>query len=987
MKKILSVCSLLLLFYQVTYSQYLYTTPVTGWSSTTITYLDIQNVVAAGFDDGIKAAANTWNSDCGVTIEYNSSSPNIIGASGYGGPDASNSDTYMVSKTALDNYGNISSASMIINTNSSISWSTNVNQTTLQEGYTDVWSLALHEFGHWLGLADNTTSSSIMDASNIVLASETSPYTPDRTPSSDDISNVTNLYFPTVTINNDITQSEVWYGNVTVAQSIHITNDATVTQAGACTLTLDPNVQLSIDAGSQLIIRGTVNQGPGSNIVKNGGILTGIGGTNPPPAPLNFTASIVGQNIILNWSDPSPYIGYFKIYKNTALKAEPTTTTYTDVNAVSSLPVTYIVGAYAPNNGAGVAGETDSQPIKVVSAPATISSTTSWSGTVYVNSSVTINYPGGSLYIAPGTNVVFNSGNNYTLTANGELTVQGEAGWPVTFTSNSSSPSAGNWGKIILNGSGANNSTLSFTNISYGNEIDVTGASNVTIQNCNIENNSGNGIYLYSSPNCQMQYNTIANSNANHGIYIYGGSNENCYNNVIYKTNHNKQGAGIFYYGSSGTVGQNDIDYFDWGIQALWGASPSAEISSSITYNNRITNCQNGLMVYGNSYCNFGVLTSYPSGGLNSIYNNGYNAAVGDYYVTFPSGLYAECDWWGSNPPPSRFYIGSESYLYWTYPESADPWSKYPLPSIQDKGSVKGEIAASVASTSTQTSTQSTEAADPSSSDSLLAGIGLRQEGKFEEARDFFKSYLNNHPDDQAAYVYLYSCADSETAPSLIQYFNALPKQAAKEQKMLLSYLYLRQGDSKSAKQVNDGIISANPNTILAAKAKLDNFYIALYNDNDLNNAAVILKDVERSAGLFASTGSSTTPMEISDAEHALAVYVDPQTGEMPNINTEQSKNESAVTTSSSAQSGLMANYPNPFNPSTNISYNLPTSGHVTLKVYDVLGREVKTLVNEDQALGTYSVRFDASRLASGVYLYRLTAPGIMVTKKMVVTK
>ncbi len=604
-------------------------------------------------------------------------------------------------------------------------------------------------------------------------------------------------------------------------------------------------------------------------------------------------------------------------------------------------------------------------------------------GTLISNVSLTI--PSGStMIINPGAALQFASGTS--LTANGVLSVNGTLAQPITITSTGST-SPGAWGSIILSGSGANYSTLSHANINYGIEVDVLSANNVTIQNCNIENNSGNGIYLYSSPNCQMQYNTIANSNANHGIYIYGGSNENCYNNVIYKTNHNKQGAGIFYYGSSGTVGQNDIDYFDWGIQALWGASPSAEISSSITYNNRITNCQNGLMVYGNSYCNFGVLTSYPSGGLNSIYNNGYNAAVGDYYVTFPSGLYAECDWWGSNPPPSRFYIGSESYLYWTYPESADPWSKYPLPSIQDKGSVKGEIAASVASTSTQTSTQSTEAADPSSSDSLLAGIGLRQEGKFEEARDFFKSYLNNHPDDQAAYVYLYSCADSETAPSLIQYFNALPKQAAKEQKMLLSYLYLRQGDSKSAKQVNDGIISANPNTILAAKAKLDNFYIALYNDNDLNNAAVILKDVERSAGLFASTGSSTTPMEISDAEHALAVYVDPQTGEMPNINTEQSKNESAVTTSSSAQSGLMANYPNPFNPSTNISYNLPTSGHVTLKVYDVLGREVKTLVNEDQALGTYSVRFDASRLASGVYLYRLTAPGIMVTKKMVVTK
>lgn len=86
-------------------------------------------------------------------------------------------------------------------------------------------------------------------------------------------------------------------------------------------------------------------------------------------------------------------------------------------------------------------------------------------------------------------------------------------------------------------------------------------------------------------------------------------------------------------------------------------------------------------------------------------------------------------------------------------------------------------------------------------------------------------------------------------------------------------------------------------------------------------------------------------------------------------------------------RSELGQNYPNPFNPGTAISYHLSTFSHVTLKVYDVLGREVATLVNEKQNPGGHIVRFDGSRLASGVYFYRLTAPGVNQVKKMLLTK
>jgi photosystem II stability/assembly factor-like uncharacterized protein len=80
-------------------------------------------------------------------------------------------------------------------------------------------------------------------------------------------------------------------------------------------------------------------------------------------------------------------------------------------------------------------------------------------------------------------------------------------------------------------------------------------------------------------------------------------------------------------------------------------------------------------------------------------------------------------------------------------------------------------------------------------------------------------------------------------------------------------------------------------------------------------------------------------------------------------------------------------NYPNPFNPTTVISYKLSTVSYVTLKVYDILGNEVATLVNEKQEAGTHSVPFDGSHFSSGVYFYRLAAGNMTSTKKMVLLK
>ncbi|MCH7774465.1 MAG: T9SS type A sorting domain-containing protein [Bacteroidetes bacterium] len=83
----------------------------------------------------------------------------------------------------------------------------------------------------------------------------------------------------------------------------------------------------------------------------------------------------------------------------------------------------------------------------------------------------------------------------------------------------------------------------------------------------------------------------------------------------------------------------------------------------------------------------------------------------------------------------------------------------------------------------------------------------------------------------------------------------------------------------------------------------------------------------------------------------------------------------------------LEQNYPNPFNPSTKIIYTIPELIYVTLKVFDVLGQEIITLINEEKSAGRYEIEFDATALPSGIYFYKLQSENFVETKKMELTK
>ncbi len=141
-----------------------------------------------------------------------------------------------------------------------------------------------------------------------------------------------------------------------------------------------------------------------------------------------------------------------------------------------------------------------------------------------------------------------------------------------------------------------------------------------------------------------------------------------------------------------------------------------------------------------------------------------------------------------------------------------------------------------------------------------------------------------------------------------------------------------------------------------------------------------------------ATNGQSSPKILPIDGGGAILTWTDYRGGANYDIYAQRLNANGTITdvrTSASVpdKSELYQNYPNPFNPSTTISYQLPTQSHVTLKVFDVLGREVAMLVNGVEQPGYKSVTFDANGLAHGLYYYRLTTGNFVQTKKLLLIK
>lgn len=178
----------------------------------------------------------------------------------------------------------------------------------------------------------------------------------------------------------------------------------------------------------------------------------------------------------------------------------------------------------------------------------------------------------------------------------------------------------------------------------------------------------------------------------------------------------------------------------------------------------------------------------------------------------------------------------------------------------------------------------------------------------------------------------------------------------------------------KAAGVLNKGQANALIVKLQAAKKNIDNGNI----NTAINELGAFINQVND----FVSDGILTTAQgeELVDAANAIIELL--QNSLFKAGTTELANNNEIPDVY-----GLEQNYPNPFNPSTNIRFSIPESQFVTLRIYNILGEEVATLVNEDLSPGIYEVNFDAGHLASGMYIYNIKAGNFNQTKKLLLTK
>lgn len=181
-------------------------------------------------------------------------------------------------------------------------------------------------------------------------------------------------------------------------------------------------------------------------------------------------------------------------------------------------------------------------------------------------------------------------------------------------------------------------------------------------------------------------------------------------------------------------------------------------------------------------------------------------------------------------------------------------------------------------------------------------------------------------------------------------------------------------------------IIAQDPGAIISVPLNVPyNFKILAY---DLNNDSFTY--VWKINGVIDSsctTNSLTYTFKKLAANFTVSVVVTNNLGSYDSTSWSFAITGIAELTGLPKEFALSQNFPNPFNPSTLISYSIPKSSLVTLKIYDVLGREIETLVNENKPTGNYSVQFNAAKLTSGVYFYKMQAGDFAQTKKLVLLK
>ena len=612
-------------------------------------------------------------------------------------------------------------------------------------------------------------------------------------------------------------------------------------------------------------------------------------------------------------------------------------------------------------------------PIKISNVPNTFitqgsltKDTTYWCGDFSLTGTVTV--PSGKvLKVSPTSRIKFPS--NASLLVNGKLIANG-----CTFTSQSGS-NAGSWGSITFSGSSTSSSIINDCQVKYGSEIQCLNNADVTISNSSIENCT-NGIYINNSAP-EIINNAILEPQQN-GIYGTLATNYPLIeNNTITKTS---SGSGSYYHNYQGIwftdhsqclIAHNDVSGFYWG--GYFGGSVytlfADEMEGVTNPSNRFTECFYGI---GSAYGSSVEAGSSYGGGYNTFYNNSWN----DVRCYSSSWVYARYCYWGGGQPHASVDAGS--YFYYDPILTYDPWGSV----SQQIASVNSSNMLSTSASSTGSKNVNTEDPDP---EEFLNGLKLERSGDIERAISQYKKLIDNEAFTSFALTALSRIKTKYSRPDIGTYLDNLSVSKSKYKQEIMNLSansLLLEGKYDEAMELYDQAIDINPSSDDAVNSLFEKFFAALNYKNDQSAAEKLLDKIK----------SVSTENEDFMMRRELA-------GSMLNGTSnsyQNTVNKSNVLNKNSSNElpkeyNLLGNYPNPFNPSTTISYALPYQSSVELIIYDIMGREIKSFNIFSQTAGYNKLVWDGrneigNTVTSGVYFYRISIKSLENDKTFVKT-
>ncbi len=650
-----------------------------------------------------------------------------------------------------------------------------------------------------------------------------------------------------------------------------------------------------------------------------------------------------------------------------------------------------------------------STPVEFVNSGATVIAQYKYYTVTYNTTVTSGSWPlAGSVTVPSGVTLTGTFGATMSFPSGATLTVKGSlSGYDMTLNASSAT-----WTGVVVNTSGASvgQCTISAADLPISiSGVSSAAISDVTINNCSFNNSynaavvvsgssptissltidgqsgSGNGVAFTNSSGGTLSNSTIQNLGAGQGVTVQGNSSPTISGNTIGNNYYHgiacwKDGTGdpsiesnytdgngsdgLVFYGSAAYLLDDEASGNNVGIY-LQGNSIISTGADNEAGGNSIVNNNYGIGASEYSTVAFGDYTGrWYHGTCNTISGNStYNAYASDTsYIT------AEYNWWGQYPPdPSKFWTDNSG-------SSVDYTNALSGP---DACPIGGASAQQVAvNGAVVTGVTSPAGSDPNSL--FQFARQAFEEGEYALATATYRILLLDTistAEKKIALIRLFNMfqisRDSTIIPDLETY-SKLSGELGERGKEVLGYAYEATGRTSQAESILNGLITSYPGTQYERDALI---------------LLASMRDFDTSATQVSSAALNELVMKYgSSLDKGMLVAL----GEKLNKQAGQAKQGGATgrdSTQVSQTGSYLGNYPNPFNPSTTISYELSATGYVTLKVYDILGREIATLVSRSESAGTHSVTFDASRLPSGVYFYRLTAPGINLVRKMLLTK